>query len=373
MKRRKRGGITQLPDGRLQVRLTRRDGRRIAEYVPADFPDAMAHAEEVLARLVHEERDSTVVPNQIKLADWLEEHLKRSNVGKAAATVRDKKHLAQGLAEHRIGKMRLRDISPRDVQLWLDGETGSQRTRSKRLALLKNAFSEAMMLGFLRTNPAQPIKMPRRSAVQKVRRAWTAEQAATFIEANRGHRRVWLWQLALLTGARIGEILALRIEDYDAKRGTLRIERTVKLGEGRSVRNSVGVPKTPAAVRSIPVSGQTAACIAGQLKQRAKEKAEAGDIWTEEGWLFPTRIGTLQSYDNMRRDWVLALGRADVPKLRTHDLRVTFISLALERGVKPEVVAKMVGHATPSITLNIYREVYVDELAEAREQLQDLF
>ena len=62
----------------------------------------------------------------------------------------------------------------------------------------------------------------------------------------------------------------------------------------------------------------------------------------------------------------------DVPRIRTHDLRVTFISLALRRGVKPEVVARMVGHSSPLITLRIYRQVFEDEFTEARDMLADL-
>ena len=61
-----------------------------------------------------------------------------------------------------------------------------------------------------------------------------------------------------------------------------------------------------------------------------------------------------------------------MPRIRTHDLRVTFISLALRRGVKPEVVAKMVGHTSPLITLRIYRHIYEDELDTARELIADL-
>lgn len=58
--------------------------------------------------------------------------------------------------------------------------------------------------------------------------------------------------------------------------------------------------------------------------------------------------------------------------VRPHDLRHTFISLALRRGVKPEVVARMVGYSSPLITLRIYRQVFEGEFDEAREMLSGL-
>ncbi len=80
----------------------------------------------------------------------------------------------------------------------------------------------------------------------------------------------------------------------------------------------------------------------------------------------------MYGYDNARRAWRQAIARAGVPVIRTHDMRVTFISLALKRGVKPEVVARMVGHSSPLITLRIYRQVFDDEIEEAGEMVANL-
>ena len=353
--RRRRGSISQRPDGRWQVRLTRRDGRRITEYVPADTPDGERRAEEVLARLIHEELDSQTEPSKVKLSAWLTEYLRRANQGKAPATVSDRAHLARGITEHSLGRMRLDQITPRDVQRWLDSLDGAHRTRSKRLQLLKAALNEAVALGYLRANPAAPVKIPRQVQQRRVRKAWTADQSAAFLAANEGHRRVELWRLALLTGARIGELLALQVSDYDPNRKTLNIERTVKKGEGRTVRDTVGRPKTPAAVRTVPLSAQAVQCVEVQLRLREAERQAAGTAWSEEGWLFPSSVGTISSYDNARRDWRAALARATVPQIRTHDLRVTFIidsGLGWRRTV---AVSKVLGK--PNVTNTLPRGV----------------
>ena len=371
--RRRRGSISQRPDGRWQVRLTRRDGRRITEYVPADTPDGERRAEEVLARLIHEELDSQTEPARMRLSAWLTEYLQRANQGKSGSTIRDREHLRQGIDRTALGRMRLDQITPRDVQRWLDGLEGAHRTRSKRLQLLKSALSEAVALGYLRANPAQPIKLPRQAHSKKVRHAWTAQQARQYLEATSGRRTTPFWEVLLLTGMRVGEGLALQVSDYDPRRRTLNIERTISTAEGRSTRDRVGVPKTPSSIRKVPLTEAAQAAVERWLATREQMRLEAGNAWQDGGWLYCNTLGGLWSYDNARRDYLLSLKQVpDVPRIRTHDLRVTFISLALQRGAKPEVVAKIVGHSSPSITLNIYREVYQDEMDDTRALLAGL-
>ncbi|MFC6591711.1 tyrosine-type recombinase/integrase [Deinococcus lacus] len=371
-KRRRRGSISQRPDGRWQVQLTRRDGRRLTEYIAAGTPDGERRAEEVLARLIHEELDSQTEPSRLTLTQWLDEYLARANQGKSGSTVRDRAHLRQGIDRAPLGRMRLGQITPRDVQRWLDGLDGAHRTRSKRLQLLKAALSEAVALGYLRANPAAPVKIPRQAHTKKVRRAWTAEQARRYLEATARRRTAPFWELLLLTGMRVGEGLALQVTDYDPHRRTLNIERTISTAEGRSTRDRVGVPKTPSSIRKVPLTDAAQAAVERWLVTRQQMQDEAGDTWQDGGWLFCNTVGGIWSYDNARRDYLLSLKLADVPQIRTHDLRVTFISLALQRGAKPEVVAKIVGHSSPSITLNIYREVYQDEMDDTRALLADL-
>lgn len=369
--RRRRGSISQRPDGRWQVRLTRRDGRRITEYVAAETPDGERRAEEVLARLIHEELDSQTMPSKMTLTSWLPRYLERANRGKAAATMRNRQRYADSITAG-LGRYRLEQLTPRQCQAWADDLTGSHSERSKKVQLLRAALNEAVALDYLSRNPALTVKLERQDSRRKVAAAWTPEQVRAFLEANEGTSWVNLWHLALLTGARIGELLALQVNDYDPKKGTLSIERTQKRAAGPATRKTVGQPKTPAARRKVPLTPEAQAVVEAQLVNREALKWSADDTWIEEGWLFCTGLGTFIAYDNARRAFALAQQRADVPKIRTHDLRVTFISLALRKGAKPEVIAKIVGHSSPSITLNIYRQVYEDEMQETREILAGL-
>ena len=295
--------------------------------------------------------------------------MRRHNVGKAQSTITDRKYLARYICAGGMGRLRLDKLTPARVQAWADSLTYSHRTNSKALQLLRSALDEAMALGHVSRNVALPVKLARQPA-RKAGTSWTQDQAQQFLAANEGTGHYLLWRLGLQTGMRIGELLALRVEHWDESAGVLKVRGTVTAAAGRSVRQAVGKPKTAAAVRDIPLPEDARDTVRAMLARR--EVLAAGAGWRDEGWLFPSSVGTVIPYDNARRAWKEALGRADVPPIRTHDMRVTFVSLALKRGVKPEVVARIVGHASPLITLRIYRQVFDDELWDAADAIAGL-
>lgn len=369
-------------DGRWVVRVTLPDGKRVTRYAKDK-----ADAERQLATLLTTPDLAPAAPYTV--ATWLDEYLKRANVGRAPSTILDRKHLGVKIKAN-LGTVRLDKLTPARVQAFVDTLEGAHRTRLKSVQLLRSALNEAVALGHLTRNPALPVKLPRQP-MRKAGVSWTQDQARLFLEVNADAPKILLFRLGLQTGARIGELLALRVEDYDAKQRTLRIERTVSTAEGKGKKGEasykIGPTKTEAGARSFPLSPDAVQTIQAMLARRAALKVEAGPAWQDGGWLFPNEVGGLVLYRLAHRTWAASLrrvqahvaaeharqgGEGEVPQfpmIRTHDLRVTFISLALRRGVKPEVVARMVGHSSPLITLRIYRQVFQDELDETRDML----
>lgn len=384
MKKRALGSISRRKDGRWEVKVSLPSGKRSTRYVSPSVPNGEKAAHALLARMLAEvERYSGIVPASTTLGDWLELYLERANKGRAAGTIRDRKYLARKITAG-LGKVRLSKFTPARVQAWADELEGSHRTRVKTLQLLRSALDEAVSLEHIQRNPASATRLERQAARQ-VGESWTQEQAQWFLRANEGSAQYNLWKLGLQTGARIGELLGLKVSDYNPQTGNLRIERTVKVAhEGSGKRFTTGAPKTPGSVRTFKLPPDAQLTVQAQLAHVAALRARAGEHWAAEGWLFPSEVGTLIPPDNARRAWRWALQRTDkwlaaqgveapgFPHIRTHDMRVTFISLALRRGVKPEVVAKMVGHSSPLITLRIYRKVFAEELDEAREMVANL-
>lgn len=402
--KRKLGSVFQRKeDGRWAAAITLPNGKRITRYVAPDHTDPERGAHELLAKLITGSVTGDLTsPSELTVERWLAEYVTRANHDKAASTIRDREYSVNYL-NATLGRTRLDRLTPVMVQRWVDtarypqherkeharyaGQPLSHRAKAKGLQLLRSALDEAVALEHLTRNPARPVKLPRRT-VKNVGVSWTQDEARQFLQANEGTHHQNLWHLALQTGARIGELLALKTTDYNPQKSTIRIERTVKAGTDKYVRATVGKPKTENANRTVPLPPDARTTIERQLAKIASMKAAAGTSWQRNDWLFPSEVGTLTPYDNAHRAWTQALTRTQAtinkahqdpheppptfPRIRTHDLRVTFISLALRRGVKPEVVARMVGHSSPLITLKIYRQVFDDEMTDAADLIADL-
>jgi integrase len=158
--------------------------------------------------------------------------------------------------------------------------------------------------------------------------------------------------LALTTGARIGELVALRWTDLDPESGTLRIERTRSAAKdgptfttpkGGKARNAHLTPRALEALRRHR---------AGQNEMRLA----AGVLWEDNDLIFPTRIGGVMRPSTLTDDhFKPLLERAGLPRsVRFHDLRHTAATLLHSGGVHPKLVQELLGHSSIAMTLDTY-------------------
>ena len=222
-------------------------------------------------------------------------------------------------------------------------------------ATLHKALKQAVRWLLVPRNVAEAATPPRqtRSEIAPLSR----EQARILLEAARGDRLEAFWVLAVTTGMRNGEMLALHWQDVDLDAGTVRVKRTVWAGK-------VSAPKTRAGNRTIRLSKLAVAALKEHRLTTAKRQ-------TSE-WVFPSRAGTPLSVHNVyRRMWKPLLLRAGLPPTtRMHDLRHTCATLLLSRGVPVKVVSEMLGHASVSITLDTYSHVLPD-MQESAARVMD--
>ena len=128
-------------------------------------------------------------------------------------------------------------------------------------------------------------------------------------------------------------------------------------------------PKTAKGRRQISLSAKTVADLQAHRKRQLEECLALGELWQDQDLVFTGPAGGPVAGETLQGDFNRAIARASVPRIRIHDLRHTSATLMLRQGVHPKIVSERLGHATVSITLDIYSHVLPDMQAEAADAI----
>jgi integrase len=174
-----------------------------------------------------------------------------------------------------------------------------------------------------------------------------------FLDTVKGDRMEALYVLAVTSGLRQGELLALKWEDVDLEGTNPTLEVRRSLSETRGRRSFV-TPKSGRG-RHLRLSKRAAGVLRGHRKRQLEERVRKAGLWEDHGLIFPSEVGTPMSGRNLYRAFKIRVKRASLPQtLRFHDLRHTCATLLLSRGVHPKIVQELLGHATIAMTLDTY-------------------
>jgi integrase len=220
-------------------------------------------------------------------------------------------------------------------------------------SVLKSALEHAVREEEIPRNVARNV----RTGTPRPRRfePLTTNEARQFLTAARGHRLHALFELALHTGLRKGELLGLRWEDLDLDRGTAAVRRTLQ-------RTSMGglttLPtKTRASERRIALPTRCLHSLKHHHEQQQCEREAAGMAWQHNGHVFATAQGGPIDPTNLTRAFTTLLRKAGLRRIRFHDLRHSTATLLLEQGVELVVIKELLGHAHIGVTATVYAHV----------------
>ena len=246
-------------------------------------------------------------------------------------------------------KTPLSRLSPSSLQTWVADLSKKLSASSVRQAVivLSRMLDVAVRDGRIRSNPAKGLELPR--LVSKPRRYLTHAQVRALAEGI-GHHKPLILLLAY-SGIRWGEAMALTAADVDTLRCRLSITASTTEVSGKAVR---GTPK----------SGK------GREVTVPRFVIEAMSPLLTGGPVFHAPRGGPISYSNFRRDFFTPAATAIGSEgLTPHELRHTAASLAISAGASPVAVAKMLGHADPSITLKVYTHLFADDLDDVAARM----
>jgi len=348
------GSIRQRSDGRWQASLRHRDpitGLAKRTYVygstRADVQDQLRMIQARLdkGKSARAERASVREFLEYWIDDVAKPSLRASTFRSYDGVVRN--HLIPAFGEMQIAQLRASAIQHVLVG---KGAKAPARTRELALIVLRRALEHAVRTGLLDQNPAERIDPPR--VERKEMRVLTPEEVTAFLAAARSERLYALYFLAIYTGMRQGELLALRWRDVDLAAQQIRVVRTLDANA-----RTFGAPKTTTSRRVIDLGPNAVAQIRAH-RERMRAEGVAGELVFVDTGGKPLRASNV-----IRRSFHPLLERAKLkePKkpspVRFHDLRHTAATLMLAAGVHPKIVSERLGHATVTITMDLYQHV----------------
>lgn len=279
------------------------------------------------------------------LRQWLEEDVRPS------AHFRTYRRYAQIVRLHLPDPLKqtdLCDITPPCLQATVSEllRAGNRRTGgglsaasvNMVITVLRSSLAAACRFGFLGVSPAESLLRPKRRE-RSVGCFSVAEQKAIegAVQASKKPKMQGIL-VCLYTGLRVGELLALRWRDIDFEKGLLSVLHTSCEADGDIV---LGDPKTESSHRAIPLPRPLLA------RLRSLRKGSRSDFVISDG----VRPVSIRSY---QRSFELLLRKLGIPHRGFHALRHTFATRALECGMDVRTLSEILGHRSPTVTLNRY-------------------
>ena len=235
-------------------------------------------------------------------------------------------------------------------------------------AVIHVALQRAVDDGVLGRNVAALVGRSNRPKVRHIEMNTIAEgdQPRRFLEAAKGERLEALLILALTTGMRRGELLALRWKDVNLDRSVLAVTGSLQ-GQSRSTL-SIATPKSGKS-RSVALGTVAVTALREHRKSQAQEQLLLGGEWRDLGLVFATEFGDFLSPTTLRLALRRTLTRANLPTIRFHDLRHSAATIMLSRDVHPKMASEMLGHSTIAITLDLYSHVTANMQRQAADAI----
>ena len=326
------------------------------------------------ALILELERKGGAVGSSMSVREFMEQLLayKEGSGTIEPSTVRGYRAEARQIDSY-IGNVRLADLSVEDVSSWMRdmGADGyAPKSVSKPFRLLKQALKWGMAQDLITKNPCDFCKPPRRA--RTLINALPREERTRMLELARRAQPAPLGiaiELALTTGMRRGEVCALRWSDL-SNDGTITVSHALGNGPGGFY---VKEPKTGSSVRTIPLTKHLNTMLSARRRDAERVAREMG-VSLGDPYILGTQEEKSRPYNptQLGKDFA-AFCKMNGFSCTFHDLRHTFATMMIAGGCDVRTVASYLGHASVSMTQDIYADVDPDAKRAAVDKVADSF
>jgi integrase len=344
------------------------------------FKGSINGARQELSRLLGSiENRSYIDPTNITVGEFLKQWLETVRAQISLKSHERYSEIVNHFLMPSFGECQLTRLNPVSIQQTYNGWESSgrrdkkvgglsPRTRVHIHRILKSALKYAVQIQLLIRNPADAVKPPR--AKRPTINTLTVEQSAILLQSLEGSKLYWAVLLALTTGMRRGEILALRWKNVDFDKKTVRVVESLEQTKSGLRFKAPKTEKT----RAILLPTYAVKKLGTWKEEQAKQLATEGIEQTNESLVCGRWDGEPVHPHTITHKFVAAIKRLpSIPRVRFHDLRHSHATQLLAAGIHPKIAQERLGHSSITTTLDLYSHVTDTMQIEAASRLDDAF
>lgn len=374
------GTIRQRSDGRWEARYTvgydTGTGKQIQRSI---YGKTQKEVRQKLSEVTTDiDKGTYTEPSRLSLSAWLMIWLEEYTGNVKPFTLRAYEDRIKLHIIPALGAIKLSSLSAPMVQRFVnslskehDGKPAlSPKTIKNVHGVLHKALGQAVIIGYIRSNPADHCTLPR--IVTKEIQPLDNEVSAQFLREAAKDKYYKIFLVDLFTGLRQGEILGLSWNDVDFKTNTLTVRQQLQR-EKKANGIYYLAPLKNDKTRQIQVARSVMNVLKERRREQALERFAAGERWTNQfpDLVFTTELGGCISHTTVRKHFKRIVDRIGRPDARFHDLRHSYAVASIQNGDDLKTVQENLGHYSASFTLDVYGHVTDRMKADSAKRMEE--
>ena len=376
-------GLSQRKDKKYSARYVSKSGKRIEKYF-----NTLPEARNWLADAKYEDsHNNTEITSTVTVDTWFNYWYDNLIVDLSPNTRRNYKERYTINIKPSIGKMCISDVKPMHCKLILNKmiDTYAGSTIKQTFIAMGTMFRAAVMNDVISKHPMDGVRYTKPVKAASDHRVLTVDEQKIFLKVAKSSHNYYQYAFILETGLRTGELIGLTWDAIDWDNHTLTVNKTLKFRHKQEFWRA-GPPKTQTSYRTIPLTAQ-AYNILLELKEKRKTQKLSEEL--SQVLTFTDRK-TGQTSSLVMSDLVFINFRtgmpaknssydthlyklcetAGIPPFSMHTLRHTYATRAIESGMQPKILQKLLGHASITTTMDTYVHVTDDSMTKAIQQFE---